>query len=357
MYIYEESFFYTKILKCEKADVQNLLVNKKEYYTYFSIPKKDGLREIAAVKKDSQLYHVQVRLKNYLSGLPMPEVAKGFIKGSSYFDFLLPHLNKRFFLHIDIKDFFGSIKKEQIIKALKCCCDVDDCINAMADLCTLDGKLPQGAVTSPVLSNIVFARTDQRIMKYCQALAICHIDGKQCLNDVVYTRYADDLLFSSNYLDFKDKKNFLNTVKKILVENCFQINQSKTKYGENQIVLSGYVVGKNIHLSRKKMSDLNCILHYFDAREQMEHTKYKVDVDKLKDEKELIQKMNDECQRENEEQFRTIKDILNYLCGYRAFLIAVDKVNSSKDSNILQNRNRIKKIEKIVDKLAQRYSV
>lgn len=360
MYIYEKSYFYNKILKCDQADAMDLIINQKSYYNFFSIPKKDGSRKLCAIIKDSLLYKVQVNLKKYFSELPVPEVAKGFVKGQNYFDFLVPHLNKQYYLRLDIKDFFGSIKRDSIVAVLRQCCSLEHCVQIMADLCTLDGQLPQGAVTSPVLSNLVFARIDQRIMKYCQSLITTYIGREICLNDVVYTRYADDLLFSSNYLDFKRNRFFLNSVHKILSENDFQINTSKTKYGYGQIVLSGYVVGDDIHLSRKKMSELNRVLHYFDAREEIDNSKYKVAVHKLEDENELLKKINllrSGNQTSDAGPFEKIIDIVNYLCGYRAFLISVDKANLYNDSRILQNKKRIKKIQMVVDELGKRYSL
>ena len=360
MYIYDESYFYTKILKCSESEAQDLTLLTESCYHRFSIPKKDGSRELCAVIKDSPLYKVQVNLKKYFSKLPVPEVAKGFAKGQSYFDFLIPHLNKRYYLRLDIKDFFGSITRAHVLTGLKGFCSLDQCVELVGDLCTLDGTLPQGAVTSPALSNLVFARVDQRILKYCQSLITVYAGKELYLNDVVYTRYADDLLFSSNCLDFRKSKYFLRTVKKILSDNGFQIHASKTKYGYDQIVLSGYVVGSDIHLSRKKMSELNRILYYFDAREQTDHSEYKVAVDKLKNEKELIKniiQLSDESQHGDAVKFTRVIDLVNYLCGYRAFLISVDKANFNKNSKILQNRKRIKKIEAVVDALAAQYTL
>lgn len=359
MYIYDKSFFYNSIVKFKEGNILEVVINKSKFYDDFSIPKKNGYREICAIKKSTILYKIQFGLKEYFSNFSTSKAAKGFVKNQSYFDFLSPHVNKKYYFRIDIQDFFGSITKEVIYDTLKPYCKFEDILDYMVELTTKDGKLPQGAVTSPVLSNIVFAKIDQRILKYCQSLINIYKDGEQNFNDIIYTRYADDLLFSSNYLDFKNNDYFFYIIKKILNENGFRINYEKIKYGNYQIVLSGFVVGENIHLSRKKMNELNTLLYYFDKRETLTNKKYRLDLTKLA-EKELITNINSlNIGEKNGKRvnFKSISDMIDYLGGYRAFLIAVDKANINSDKQIKQNRKKIKKIEKLIDELARKYSV
>ena len=104
---------------------------------------------------------------------------------------------------MDIKDFFPSITSEIIKDTFShlLSFDTDEekekILELISEICTYEGVLPQGVPTSPVISNIVMTRIDQRITKYCQILGI------------TYTRYADDMLFSSNMFDFKTKKWFI----------------------------------------------------------------------------------------------------------------------------------------------------
>ena len=359
MYIYDKSFFYNSIIKLNEEKIIEVISNKEEYYDFFSIPKKNGYREICAIRKSSILYEVQIGLKEYFSSFSISNAAKGFIKNNSYFDFLNPHVNKKYYLRIDIKDFFGSITKELIFDKLNAYCKFEDIVNYMVDLTTMDGKLPQGAVTSPILSNIVFTKIDQRIIKYCQSLINVFEDDEQKVNDVIYTRYADDLLFSSDFLDFKNNAYFSYIIKKILNENGFKINYEKMKYGYNQMVLSGFVVGENIHLSRKKMNELNSLLYYFDKRETLTNKKYRPNLNKITD-NDLITNINSlKIGEKNGKniRFENITDLINYLSGYRAFLISVGKVNINFDKQKEQNCNKINKIEKLIDELARKYLV
>lgn len=356
MYIYEESYFYNNILRKSKEEVQRIILNKDECYNHFSIPKKNGMRDICAIKKGSELYKVQVNLKKYFCTLPVSTAATGFVQGQSYLDFLMPHIGKKYYLRLDIKNFFGSVNAQSVSKSLKGYCSVEECAQIMTDICTLNECLPQGAVTSPVLSNIVFLRADQRILKYCQAMITMYIQSKVYLNDIIYTRYADDMLFSSNCLDFMQSQYFKKTIKNILHENGYEINYSKIKYGQKQISLNGYVLGADVHLSRKKMTELNRILYWLDGRTKIDHMPYKVAKCKLADKKELLREINEIRMLDYTDEsarFNTVTDIINYLCGYRAFLISLDKANLGKTSALVQNQKRIKKIEKVVDKLNQ----
>lgn len=83
---------------------------------------------------------------------------------------------------------------------------------------------------------------------------------------------------------------------------------------------------------------------------------YKVAKCKLADKKELLREINEIRMLDYTDEsarFNTVTDIINYLCGYRAFLISLDKANLDKTSALVQNQKRIKKIEKVVDKLNQ----
>lgn len=172
----------------------------KDGYKEFQIPKKGGMRTISYLERGAPLGRLQrCLLNNFLERQDIPVCVKGFRKGESYRSFLYEHIGSRFFLRLDIADFFPSITAEWIKNELSglLVCDSnegkDDLLNLIADIVTLEDKLPQGACTSPVVSNLVMARIDQRITKYCQAF------------HMRYTRYADDLLFSSDDFCYSEK--------------------------------------------------------------------------------------------------------------------------------------------------------
>ena len=95
------------------------------------------------------------------------------------------HKKNIFLLEMDIKNFFGTIKEGQVFK-LFCNIGYNTKVSTiLTSLCTFDGELPQGAVTSPYLANLILYHLDIRLNGLCSR------------KDIVYTRYADDLSFSS----------------------------------------------------------------------------------------------------------------------------------------------------------------
>lgn len=305
----------------------------KNDYKSFDIPKKHGKRTINYLEKNSRLFFLQNQLnKNYLETFKLPVCVKGFRAGECYIGYLKEHTGSKHFLRIDIADFFPSINSKIIKKEfglfLKCNSkeDTELVLDLICDIVTLDDRLPQGAATSPMVSNIVMSRIDQRILKYCQVF------------NIKYTRYADDMLFSSDSFDFK-KKWFIKKIKYIIGTNGFRLNYSKLKNCSNELSLNGYVISENgLRLSRNRLSDIRHILafsmlNYKEAKDHVES---------------FIDRINNiELKHRNLRlyPFKTVFQFTQYLCGYRAFLISFLDEN---DDSIFQCRLKklIAKIEK-----------
>ena len=284
--------------------------SKKDYKT-FQIPKKNGIRTITFLEKNSVLFSLQQKLlHNYLSTLPLPTCVKGFVQGESYKDFLYAHVGNHFFLRVDINSFFPSITEKLIVCELDNYLHLEDndskvILSLICDTVTVNGILPQGASTSPAISNLVMARLDQRILKYCQVFG------------VNYTRYADDLLFSSEVFDFNKKTWFLSKIKSILKTHGFSLNYSKMKYGKEEISLNGYVISRiEVRLSRNRLSDLRTIIVFINNNQCM-----------LRDSKvdEFLLRINEvELKYRDLSQypFQSLFQLSQYLCGMRAYLIS-----------------------------------
>lgn len=333
MFIISEEYFYKKIIESNIAEIDECVRFKESAYCLFAIPKKGGKRYISGISPEYELYYMQKHiLDNFLSKIELPLCVKGFIKNGSYTNYLTEHINKRYYLRMDIKSFFDTISSEKIKDSFEEYIKFPEALYCFIEICTLKDKLPQGAITSPAISNIIFRRIDQRITKYCQKF------------NVSYTRYADDLLFSSNNLNFKEKKWFYKKIKYILKSNGFESNYSKKRVGESEISLGGYVLEKDVHLSRKKLNELNKILYYF--KDTSNVSKYVINRNILKT--DYINQINKlQLQRK---KFKDKTDLINYLCGYRAFIISVIKANNKKMRTM---SNKIKQIEKLVKELEQ----
>ncbi|MGH2318611.1 reverse transcriptase family protein [Planococcus sp. SE5232] len=335
MFIYQGDFFYKYILSTTKNNTK--LLKQEEVSNAYSLmhkPKRNGVRKIQCLKKDTELYVLQKKLLHrFLESIPLSESCYGFVKGRSYFDFLNKHTypkdEVRHFLKVDIKDFFHSISSDKVAQSLSHYIKTDsieenrEILRTINRIVTLDSSLPQGAVTSPCLSNIVFRRIDIRLLKYCERF------------NVKYTRYADDLLFSSES-NVVLKAFFLNTLKKILKENHFDINFMKVRKSSQEIRFNGYVVGDQIRLSRKKTASLNRVLYICDN----ETTAPKI-LSSLKT-----------SEGNNDRHFYTIESLIRYLNGHRSFLIGFKRFQKDKIRNSKVN-NQIKNIEKSVLQLSQ----
>ena len=309
----------------------------KSDYATFSIPKKDGFREINYLPKSSKLFSLQQELlQNLLNQTYLPTCAKGFRKGESYKSFLVPHIGNQYFLRIDIKDFFHSITEERIKSEFERYITFSSkdesaaIVELISDIVTYNGSLPQGASTSPAISNIVLARVDQRILKYCQLFGI------------TYTRYADDLLFSSLNFDFSGKPWFLKKIRHILSSVNLKINYSKIKYGSKEISLNGYVIScAEIRISRKRLSDIRHVLstmqQNFSILESSGEEAFLETINSLPLQHRDLSRY----------PFNSLFLLLQYLCGYRAFLISwIDTNNCSSFQKELSRL--IGRIEKII---------
>ena len=353
MYIVEQDYFIRSILASSDEELRRVLRNVSQSYRHFSIPKSVGEREISAIDKESALARLQDNLaRNFLNKIPLPTPVVGFVPEKSYIDFLKPHIGKKYFLRIDIHDFFGSVDKNQINLQLEEYFSENcyQCVEYITSLCTLDGKLPQGAITSPALSNIVFRRVDQRIMKYCQSFDSVYLENRRLSEYIVYTRYADDMLFSSDALDFSKNLYFLGMIRKILKSEQFKVNEKKTRFGYKEITLSGYVLSHNIHLSRRKMYSINKLMHYFGKTDHYARKKYRIKNSIFAgDWITGINLLRLQDGQGNEKHFGSAADVLNYLCGYRAFIISIIRGNPQADKSIQQLQRKVQKLELIID--------
>jgi len=284
----------------------------KDSYRQFEIPKKGGTRVINYVEKGSELWKLQrCLLDHFLAKRGLPSCVKGFRKGESYRSFLSAHIGAAFFLRIDIESFFPSITsacvRSELSKFLDCPegPQKDMLLDLICDIVTLDGRLPQGACTSPAVSNLVMAEIDRRIDGYCKWLGVC------------YTRYADDLLFSSRNFRFA-KSRFVKKIKYILRSKGLKLNNSKLKFGQNEMVLNGYVISdRGIRLSRSRLSDIRHMTAF--ARDydgwngQFEPNVFLAQANRRPLEHRDLQR----------HPFLSVWSFVQYLRGYRAFLISM----------------------------------
>lgn len=209
---------------------------EKHYHT-FKIPKKTkGYRTISA--PDEELKELQRQIKYFFETqlkVLTHDAAHAYVKQRSTVTALQVHQkhNSRWFLKLDMKDFFPAHNLQYIMNTLKQIypfyyivqAGYEEQLETLIKVCLLNDSLPQGTPVSPTLTNILMTPIDYAIQNMCTEY------GRNHAQFMTYTRYADDLLISSTK-DFKwsaiEKK-----LTDILILNSapFKLNKEKTRYG------------------------------------------------------------------------------------------------------------------------------
>lgn len=196
-----------------------LTSDSKERYQTFNIPKSDGTsREISAPVHSLKIVQRWI-LVNILYKIKTSPYSYGFSKdgkGSPLVRCAERHKGNLYILKMDVKGFYPSIKREKIYHQFTNIGYNANIANLLTNLCVYEDKLPQGAVCSPYLANLVCRNLDFRIAGYCNR------------RDIIYTRYADDLTFSCDNRDAL--KGIYGTIRKILKDEGFQLNERKSLF-------------------------------------------------------------------------------------------------------------------------------
>lgn len=225
-----------------KLDEINL--NAYSFYTIYHNSKK---RKIMAPSKKIKVRQRWI-LDNILSTFVLPNYIHGFTPSRSIVTNAKQHLNKNCIISIDIQDFFPSIKVDKIREIFIECGYTKKVANMLTSICTFNGELPQGAPTSPCLANIAFRNVDKAL--------ILAIENK----DIVYTRYADDLTFSS----ISDIEKYLQDIILTIESLGYKVNNDKThimKVPYRKLV-TGLVVTDNIKVPKGFKRRFNQELYY-----------------------------------------------------------------------------------------------
>lgn len=223
------------------------------YHTFQIMKKSGGIREIAAPKYTLKV--IQRCLVEILYCLYEDhKAANGFVPGRSIASNAKNHFGKRYVLNIDIKDFFpstrfGRIRKVLTFRPFNLQEDRLPIATLVASLCCRNGALPQGAPTSPVISNIVCRQMDARLADIARKYK------------AYYSRYADDLTFSANADVFNEE--FKRQVTEILSAQGYDINQEKYRLQDwkQRQEVTGLVVNKKVNVERQYIKDVRYWLH------------------------------------------------------------------------------------------------
>jgi hypothetical protein len=250
--------------------------NGQKRYKQFAIKKKSGgSRTINAPKKG--LKTIQKVLNIIIQCVFEPHsAATGFVPDKSVVDNAKAHTGKNYVYNIDLKDFFPSIEIHRVKACFKippfnlkddreplaflianlCCTEmeVERLVNGEW-LTVKRSVLPQGAPTSPTITNIVSQSLDKRLANLAASFG------------ATYTRYADDITFSSDHSIYQKNGKFLNKLNEIIRQNNFTINQKKVrlqKTGHRQEV-TGITVNEKTNVSQRYIKQIRMWLYYWET--------------------------------------------------------------------------------------------
>ena len=250
----------------------NPKVSKNKYHK-FSIPKKSGEERIIHAPKKG-LKAIQRTITDLLTLIYEPNICvNGFVPKRSIINNAIPHVSKNYVYNIDLKDFFPSIDMRRVKACLKLppfnlndktaflvaniCCEkltvskeVNGVIKNYEAL-----VLPQGAPTSPIITNIVSQRLDRRLIGIAKRFGL------------TYSRYADDITFSSDHNIYQNNSEFITELERIISAENFRINESKTRLQKSAYKqeVTGLIVNEKVNVNSRYIKDIRMKLYLWES--------------------------------------------------------------------------------------------
>jgi RNA-directed DNA polymerase len=228
--------------------VRKITNSPEHFYRVFSVAKKAGGERLISEPLPSLKEIQRWILDEILRHIPLSGYAKAFREKRSIRDNAYFHVDRNLVLSIDIKDFFNNLRHPKVFGVFLNLGYSTAVANMLTRLCTLKSSLPQGAPTSPALSNILMRRVDSRIAGFTRNKGI------------FYTRYADDMTFSGDF----PPGMIIKFVQKVLHDENLEINQNKTRTrrpGQQQKV-TGIIVNKKMQAPRSTRRELRQKMYY-----------------------------------------------------------------------------------------------
>lgn len=246
------------IIGFEPTDVELITTNIDKYYNEWVEKKvdkktgefkryKDGTIKQRTIRPSLyDLKKIQLNIKNrILAQIKLPDTVHGGVRGRCNITNAKPHQGKKYQFTTDLQDFYPNITSKRVYSTFLELGFSPHFSHWLTKLTTWKYELPQGTPTSTHIANLVFLRTDVKLIELCNA------------NNITYTRYVDDLTFSSPH----DFRHLLNEILDIIKTSNFKLSYRKTKYKGNQTI-----------------TGIEVFLNKIDAPEKIKH-KSKIELD------------------------------------------------------------------------------
>lgn len=258
------------------------------HYVQFEVPKRSGGTRVLSAPHTSLAAAQEWVLANVLAKLPVEDAAHGFVPGRSTVTNARPHAGKDVVVNVDLEQFFPSIGFARVRHLFQRVGYSGAVATLLALLCTecprrrvvYDGTpyfvatgprgLPQGACTSPAVSNQIARKLDRRFAALAARMGL------------TYTRYADDLTFSAGPGHREKVGYLLARVRHIAEDEGFCVNPKKTRVQrpESRQVVTGLVVNATPAVPKAVVKRLRAILHHartegLDAQNRDNHPNFR----------------------------------------------------------------------------------
>ncbi|MBL8682138.1 MAG: RNA-directed DNA polymerase [Myxococcales bacterium] len=242
---------------------------ERTHYVTFTIPKRSGGTRSLSAPHEKLARAQKWVLEHVLAKLPTEIPAHGFIRGHSTVTNALPHVKRDVVVNLDLKDFFPTVSFARVRGVLEKVGYSPAVATVLGLLCTESPRqiityadkpyhvalgpraLPQGACTSPALSNQVARRLDRRLSGLCAKMGW------------TYTRYADDLTLSADEGHRGELPVLIAKVREIVEDEGFKINPKKGRVQRKSArqTVTGVVVNDHPTVPRDEYKRLRAILH------------------------------------------------------------------------------------------------
>lgn len=240
----------SRILEMPSGDLRKY----EPYYRRHSIPKRSGGFRTLFIPDDETKALQRRILRRVLAGLRAHPAATGFERGKSILDNALPHAGRAVVVRTDVVDFFPTTRAERVEAYFRRIGWNAAAARVLTHLTTWDGGLPQGAPTSPRLSNLVNFHLDHLLARHAEA----RYGGR-------YTRYADDITFSFEKDRGRRVRGILQITRRTLRGFGYRMHRRKKlsvrRRHERQVV-TGLVVNDRPRLPRATRRWLRAVRHH-----------------------------------------------------------------------------------------------
>ena len=260
MIVYKELASVEQDLGIPAKTLYALSNNLEKHYHNVLIPKSDGSKRKLSVP-DLILKKVQRSIAdNILTQYPISKYAQAYKPGASIQRNARPHVGKKKLLKLDIEGFFGHISYSQVKNAVFFEEKFSEPIRILLTmLCYYKESLPQGAPTSPAITNIMMYDFDETVGAFC--------NNKK----IAYTRYCDDMTFSGDF----DEREIITLVESELRRLGLFLKKRKTAVipaAKRQIV-TGIVVNEKLNLTKAYKKSIRQEMYYIKKFGLNEHLK------------------------------------------------------------------------------------